>query len=210
MSYTEIYAFNKKGNAYMAGLAHNAWRGGMAVWNIMEERHLPLYIPEYIKKCNWYHPGMSEEEIITRNGFRPRRTAPTLSGKKEDNPTREIWALADDLEIPLHERIVLFTTFDDCLVKKEDIPRVIKAFRAFEGDDHKGETNLGIQADILQAIYDDPNTIAVGWNQTSVMCENWSNIGESENGEPIPYNCLTGDKHYWLFDELYTQENKKG
>lgn len=100
MSYTEIYAFNKKGNAYMADLAHNAWRGGMAVWNIMEERHLPLYIPEYIKKCNWYHPGMSEEEIITRNGFRPRRTAPTLSGKKEGNPTREIWALADDLEIP--------------------------------------------------------------------------------------------------------------
>lgn len=105
---------------------------------------------------------------------------------------------------PLRDRIVLFTTFDNCLVKKEDIPRVIEALRAFEGDDHKGETNLGEQADILQTIYDDPETIAVGWNQTSVTVESWENIGgyDEEKDEAIPYNCLTGDKHYWLFDEL--------
>lgn len=208
MSYTEIYAFNQEGNAYMAGLVRNSWRGAMAVWNIMEERHLPPYVPEYVKACNWYRPGMTAEEIEARNGFKPRRTAPTLG--KGDNPAREIWALADNVEIPLRDRIVLFTTFDDCLVKKEDIPRVIEAFRAFEDGDHKGETNLGEQADILQTIYDDPETIAVGWNQTSVMCENWSNIGVCENGEPIPYNCLTGDKHYWLFDELLTQKDKEG
>jgi hypothetical protein len=203
MSYTEIFAFNKEGNAYMAGMARNSWRGAMMIWNIMEERHLPPYIPEYVKPCNWYHPGMTAEEIEAKNGFKPRRTAPTLG--KGDNPAREIWALADNPEIPRHERIVLLTTFDDCLVKKEDIPRVVEALRAFEGDDHKGETNLGEQADILQAIYDDhPEIIAVGWNQTSVTCENWGTFGgcDEESGEPIPYNCLTGDKHYWLFDEL--------
>ena len=145
---------------------------------------------------------MTAEEIEARNGFKPRRTAPTLG--KGDNPAREIWALADNLEVPAHERIVLFTTFDDCLVKKEDIPRVVEALRAFEGDDHKGETNLAEQADILQAIYDDPDTIAVGWNQTSVIVESWANTGGYDEGkdEPIPYNCLTGGKHYWLFDEL--------
>lgn len=202
MSYTEIFAFNKSGNAYMAGMVHNAWRGAMQVWNIMEDRHLPMYVPDYVKFCNWYYPGMTAEEIEAKNGFKPRRTAPTLG--KGDNPAREIWALADNPEIPLHDRIVLFTTFDDCLVKKEDIPRVIEAFRAFERDDHQGETSLGEQADILQTIYDDPETIAVGWNQTSVTCENWENIGgyDDEKDETIPYNCLTGDKHYWLFDEL--------
>ena len=46
MSYTEIYAFNQEGNAYMAGMVRNSWRGAMAVWNIMEERHLPPYVPE--------------------------------------------------------------------------------------------------------------------------------------------------------------------
>ena len=78
MSYTEIFAFNKEGNAYMAGMARNAWRGAMTIWNIMEERHLPPYIPEYVKLCNWYHPGMTAEEIEAKNGFKPRRTAPTL------------------------------------------------------------------------------------------------------------------------------------
>ena len=88
---------------------------------------------------------------------------------------------------------------------------MIEAFRAFEGDGNKGETNLGEQADILQSIYDDPEAIAVGWNQTSVMCENWANIGgyDEEKDEPIPYNCLTGDKHYWLFDELGNTAKKE-
>ena len=39
------------------------------------------------------------EEIEAKNGFKPRRTAPTLG--KGDNPAREIWALADNPEIPL-------------------------------------------------------------------------------------------------------------
>lgn len=203
MSYTEIFAFGKDGNAYLVAMVKNAWLGAMQVWNIMEERHLPPYIPEYVKMCNWYHPGMTAEEIEVKNGFKPRRTAPTIG--KVDNPAREIWALADNTEIPRNDRIVLFTTFDDCLVKREDIPQVVEAFRAFEGDDYKGETSLGEQADILQAIYDDhPEIIAVGWNQTSVIVESWANTGgyNEEKGEPVPYNCLTGEKHYWLFDEL--------
>lgn len=27
-------------------------------------------------------------------------------------------------------------------------------------------------------------------------------IIDDYNGEPICYNCLTGDKHWWLFDEI--------
>jgi len=214
MSYTEIYSFDMDGNAHFAAEVHNAWRGAMSVWNIMEERHLPPYIPEYVKLCNWYHPGMTAEEIEVKNGFKPRRTAPTLG--KGDSPAHEIWALADNQEIPLHERIVLFTTFDDCLVKKEDLHRVIEAFRAFEGEDHQGETNLGEQADALEKIAADPEIIAVGWNQTSVNTDTWCNAGgyDDVKDEPIPYNCLTGDMHYWLFDEIVCDTNliygKKG
>lgn len=201
MSYTEIYAFGKDGNAYLAAEVHNAWRGCMAVWNIMEERHLPPYIPEYVKMCNWYRPGMTAEEIEAKNGFKPRRTSPTLG--KGDNPAMEIWALADNLEISLHERIVMFTTFDDCLVKAEDIPRVVDAFRKFEG-----ETSLKEQADILEKLAQDPKIIAVGWNGTSVTSENWANTGgyDEEAEETLPYNCLTGGRHYWLFDELKEAE----
>ena len=103
MSYTEIYAFGKDGNAHLAGEVHNAWRGSMAVWQIMEKRYLPQFYDHGVK------------------------TTRMLSGKHgKDDPAREVWALADNLEIPLHERISMFVTFDDCLVKAEDIPKVVR------------------------------------------------------------------------------------
>ena len=181
MSYTEIYAFGKDGKAYLAGEVHNAWRGSMAVWQIMEKRYLPQFYDHGVK------------------------TTRMLSSKHgKDDPAREVWALANNPEIPLHERIAMSVTFDNCLVKAEDIPRVVDAFRKFEG-----ETSLKEQADILEKLAQDPDIIAVGWNGTSVCAENWANIGgyDAENEEPLPYNCLEGDQHFWLFDELKEAES---
>ena len=196
MSYTEIYAFDKTGLPRLYGEVHNSWRGAIAVWKIIEDRHLPPFVPEYVKFCNWYCPGMTPEEIKQLLGYKPSR-ATCYDGKEE--PAREIWNLVDNPEVPEHEKIVLHTTFDDCLVRAENLPAVIAAFRQFEG-----ETSLKEQADILQKAADDPEIIAVGWNQTSVNGDSWYNGGgyDEEAEESLPYNCLTGDKHYWLFDEL--------
>lgn len=196
MSYTEIYAFDKAGLPRLYGEVHNSWRGAVAVWNIMEDRYLPPFVPGYIKSCNWYHPGLTPKEIEQRIGYKPKRA--TCYEEKEE-PAREIWNLVDNPEIPEHEKIVLYTTFDNCLVRAENLPAVIAAFRQFEG-----ETSLKEQADILQGAADDQEIIAVGWNQTSVNGDSWYNAGgyDEEAEESLPYNCLTGDKHYWLFDEL--------
>ena len=196
MSYTEIYAFDKAGLPRLYGEVRNSWRGARAVWNIMEERHLPPFVPGYVKSCNWYHPGMTPEEVERRIGYKPSR-ALYYDGK--DEPAREIWNLVDSPEIPEHERIVLYTTFDDCLVRAENLPAVIEAFRKFGGD-----TSLKEQADILQRAADDPEIMAVGWNQTSVNGTTWDNDGgyDDEAEKSRPYNCLIGDKHFWLFDEL--------
>ena len=51
MSYTEIYAFDKAGLPRLYGEVRNSWRGARAVWNIMEERHLPPFVPGYVKSC---------------------------------------------------------------------------------------------------------------------------------------------------------------
>lgn len=168
----------------------------MAIWSYLEKKYLPPYIPDYVKHCNWYRPGMTNEEIIKRNGFEPSRLFPSPGG---ENPTQEVWDLANNKDIPEHERIVLFTTFDKCLVKKEGLPAVIAAFRKFEA-----ETSLPEQADILEKLLQDEDCIAVGWNQTSVNSDAWGNIGEydEENEEIMPYNCLTQTEHYWLFDEI--------
>lgn len=177
MSSTIIYGFNKQGEAFTLGATENAWRGGMAIWRELEERHLPPY----------YYRGDR------------RHPQSRLTAFFDENAAKEVWNLADRKDIPLHERIVLHTTFDRCLVKTEDIPKVIDAFRKFGCDDY---TSLPEQADILEKL--PVGTIAVGWNQTSVTGEDWSNKGgyDEENDEAIPYNCLTMSEHYWLFDEL--------
>lgn len=198
MSYTEIYSFDKAGNAGQAGEVKNSWRGAMAIWSYLEKKYLPPYIPDYVKHCNWYRAEMTREEIIQRNGFEPSRLSPSLSPDGE-NPMKEVWGLADNTDVPEHERIALFTTFDKCLVKKEDLPTVIAAFRKFEA-----ETSLPEQADILETLFQNEDCIAVGWNQTSVNGDTWGNAGgyDEENDESIPYNCLTKEEHYWLFDEF--------
>lgn len=196
MSYTEIYGFNKEGNAYFQGEVKNALRGAMAIWGILEEKYLPPYIPEYVKCANWFYPGITYDEVVSKLGYSPTRLSPSFS---KTNPAKELWDLADSDKLSRQEKIVLMTTFDYVLVKKQDLSKVVDAFIAFEG-----ETSLAEQAKILQAIAADDSCIAVGWNQTSVNADTWASMGgyDEENGEPIPYNCLTGDKHYWLFDEI--------
>lgn len=99
---------------------------------------------------------------------------------------REIWNLVDNPDVATTERIVLFTTLDKCLVKKEDFEKVISAFREFEGN-----TSLSEQADILEGLLSDDDCIAVGWHQNSISCEQW-----------FDYNCLKDTGHFWLFNEL--------
>ena len=167
MSCTEIYKFNREGFAEKAGSVYNAFRGAWTIWTTMEKRHLPPF---------------------TIGGF-------TLSRLNTNDKVEEIWRLDANEAVPEHERIVLVSTFDKCLVKKEDLPEVIEAFRKFEGD-----TSLPEQADILEKLLADDDCIAVGWNQTSVNSPFWIGFDE-EKDEEVPYNCLTQTDHFWMFKE---------
>lgn len=202
MSYTKIYSFDKEGNATLAAEIQNSWSGAMAIWGILEGQHLPPYIPDFVKGCNWYRDGMTIETISAILGYTPTRCCSLFESK---NPMQEIWDLADDKRLSEHERIALFTTFDKILVKKENIPNVIEAFRNFGG-----ETSLPEQVDELEKLIKDDNCIAIGWNQTSVNSDTWENYSYDEaTDERIPYNCLNQKEHYWIFDVISdeVQEN---
>lgn len=177
MSCTEIYAFDKDGNAYEVSEIRNAWRGAMAIWRTMEERHLP---PK-----TFYGQKMSR-----------------LCGFNQKDAD-EVWGLFDNTKVPEHERIVLGTTFDKCLVKKEDFPKVIEAFRKFGG-----ETSLPEQADILEKLLDDDDCIAVGWDQNDISESFWLKY-DDEMDTTHPYNCLTMADHWWLFDDLKSENSLK-
>ena len=104
---------------------------------------------------------------------------------------KQVWNLVNDEKVPMKERIVLCTTFDNCLIAKEDIPKVIEAFKAFDGN-----TNLQEQADVLEDIYNDENCIAVGIHQNSSSCQQWYN-----------YNCLKQNDHFYV-SELWEKEDE--
>lgn len=190
MSSTEIFCFNKDGFCCQEYAIKNAWRGAMAVWGILEEKYLPPYRPRYVPD------DMSMQEFEQLYGFKPSRLSITSVSEKE-NPANEIWNLFADIGIEPIDRIVLGTTLDYVLVRRDEIGKVIDAFRHFSG-----ETNLKEQADILSEIMKDENISAVGWNQTSVCADTWMNAGPFEEGEHKPYNYLEQDDHWWLFDEL--------
>lgn len=190
MSCTEIYAFDIKGNAYLFGTVSNSWRGAMAIWRYLEEKYLPPYIPNYMRSL-----GVTTAEECKRQ----MNFVPTRCSACQIRDMQEIWDLCDSPKLSEAERICLYTTFDRYLIKKEDIPRVVKAFKEFEGD-----TSLKAQAEILEKAYKDDNCMAIGWNQTSVCADNWGTYGgyDQELDKVIPYNCLNDDNHDWIFEEM--------
>ncbi len=211
MSFVHIFSFDSSGFAHKAGEVRNSWLGAMAIWRIMEFRYLPPYRPDDLLKESWYRPEMTDDDIRRICGYLPTRVIPSfnLSGSSAD-PIQAIWSLADDPSVPLSDRIVLSTTFDNCLVRKCNIRRVIEAMQEFEREEDKWETNLSEQVSILQSILADPDIIAVGWNQTSVNADDWETKGEYDeaSGTCAPYNCLTGNKHFWLFDDFKEKEKE--
>ena len=158
MSYTEIYKFNKNGDAEMIGEIKNAWRGAMAVWGIIEKRYLPK-----VPKPSWMDQNDYNERGYSRCSMPPM-------GK--ENPMKPIWDLFNDDKVSGFDKIALGSTFDNVIVKKDHIPELIKAFRNFDG-----ETSLKDQSDFLEkAFRNDKDLIAIAWNQTSVNCGVWESV----------------------------------
>lgn len=157
MNNTTIFKFNENGESEEAANIKNSYRGCVAIWKYMGDKYLGIRVPSSL--------------IINSSDL---------------EKMKKIWSLVNDTRITLEEAIVMATTLDDYLVKKEDVPTVIKAFREFEGD-----TSLPDQADILEKLIDDESCIGVGWHQNSMTCKKW-----------FDYNCLNETNHYWLFDYL--------
>ena len=181
MSYTEIYKFKKDGNAERFAEVKNAFRGAMAIWINVEKRYLPKYIP------TWAMGDTSREYS---------RTSDIMGGG-----VKEIWALFYDDKISEIDKIVLGSSFDNVVVMKEDIPKLIESFRNFEG-----ESSLKEQADLIEDAYNnDDDLLAIAWNQTSVNGDAWESdeTGLDEDGYEyyLPYNLLKDERHWNLFEE---------
>lgn len=187
MSSTEIFGFGSDGKVKSSCDIRNAWRGAHSVWTILEKKYLPS-----LPKPEWASITEKESEYWSRTG------TPCFDNKKP-HPMKPIWDLAYDGRLSRNELICLCSTFDNVLVKAENLSELIEAFVSFEG-----ETSLKEQAEGIELLLkDDPNIQAIGFNQTSVNADNWwdSNYNE-ETEESESYNFLTEKTHWWLFDSI--------
>lgn len=111
-----------------------------------------------------------------------------IDPKKE----QETWNLFRDSRLTDTEKIVLGSTFDYVLIKKDDINQVVDAYKKFCKEFSASERfplSLDKQRVILEKLESDEDCIAVGFHQNSVSCDMWND-----------YNCLTGEKHWYLFE----------
>lgn len=182
MSYTEIYKFDKDGNAEHFADIKNAFRSGMAIWNTLDKKYLPKYIPEFAKMM-----GETDKDYFRSGDFMGRAI-------------KEVWALSEKEGIPKVDKICLRSTFDKVVVMREDLPELIKAFREFEGN-----TSLKEQADAIEKeMAEDSEFLAIAWNQTSVNGNPWESDDLDESGENyLPYNILKGKEHWSLFGDKF-------
>ena len=175
MSYTEIFSFNKDGIAEHEAEVKNAFRGAMAVWKHLFEKHL---------KGNGY-------EVMPYMDMQP------------------IWDLQNNERLSDSDLICLLSTFDNVVVKKENLNLLIQAFEEF-----KGNSSLREQAKIIKGLLEKDCT-AVGWNQTSVNWDTWGNYNhklineEEDEYEYHGYNLNESKEHWFLFDSFYEKRPKE-
>ena len=112
----------------------------------------------------------------------------------------ETWAITDDLSQSIALRAVMLSTFDNVMVRRENL------FRLADYIDEWAKTvddpgHLLEQAVELREIAKDDDIQAVCWNATSVNYSPWW-VYETENDEGRAYNVDKDSKHWFLFDEL--------
>lgn len=107
---------------------------------------------------------------------------------------REVWDLASREDVSEADQLTMQTTFDCVLVHKENFKQLVKAMKESAKTLPKHCTILQ-QAETIETLIDDPDIIAIGWNQTSVV-DTWEDyLHENE------YNLKNADKHWYMFDK---------
>jgi len=180
MSYTELFGLTKNTTSFI-GETNNSWRGAMAIWKIFEKRYLPKYVPDWAIAI-----GEPDKDY-------------TRCSSCFSKDMQIIWDLIDSPKLSMSEKIILGSTFDNAIATVKNIDKVLAAFREFDG-----ETSLKEQADVIeQAIKENPEIIAIGWNQTSVNGDTWATENYSEEADEYEgYNLETGTRHWFLVEEL--------
>ena len=181
MSSTELYKILMNGDVVFHARFGNSNRGSSLVWGNMGERYLGD--GHYLSHCGFCRDPKYNEETF--------------------------WNLIGQKKIPVEERIVLASTYDFVIVKKENLPRLIEAMRYY-GTAYRDPGHIPQQADALRELLSE-DILGVCWNQTSINCDVWEyqyeydGYGDEKGDTGRPFNIYVDDhcgkKHWFLFGD---------
>jgi hypothetical protein len=107
--------------------------------------------------------------------------------------------------IPRGQRILLFATFDQALVRKTEFPELVAALQEYHEilfADSK-HCHTADWADAIEALPAD--SLGCGFHMNSGTPNPWliRTDAEDDDSEQVPYNVLArDDRHFWVFDQL--------
>jgi hypothetical protein len=116
---------------------------------------------------------------------------------------KQLWGSIDTMSIP--DQWVMASTFDMCIIAKEQLPTLIKHWQAFYKLYPKDTLKEGIA--ILRKAAKDSSVQGVCFNQTSVV-DSWSVATDTDEGSR-PYNVNQDTGHWYLTPE-YLSKGKRG
>jgi len=140
MACTEFYTIRKKdGRFIFYDEVPGAMRGAYLIWHNIERKYLPsLPMEDWMVRSNW--------DYYSR----------FLHNKREE--LDEFWNLDKDPRLSWQDRILLGTTTDYAVIRKEDLLEVAEAYEncEFASDNMKG------QAEVMRRIYNENDKSIAG------------------------------------------------
>jgi hypothetical protein len=174
MSRTEIYAIRPEdGSTELEAEIHNSWRGAVHVWTTLAVQYGLL------------GPG-EEGYLMIRPGL-----------------LDQMWKLKDDDRLSWWEKVCLISTFDQVVILRDDIERLIEAYGLWVAM-HGSDGSQGEQLRVFQQILDHERPFrGICFNQTSVNSNPWwvyDGSGEDEEGRPFN---IDRDTDWWSLFDVY-------
>jgi hypothetical protein len=150
---------------------------------------------EFLGETHNSHRGAMAVWRFLEDKYLPKEHVPRFISDKMD----EVWKLHKDERLSDVERICHRSTFDNAVIRRENLPKLLEAYKQFPHEN----TSLPEQAKVIEEAIEKlgDEITAIAFNQTSVNADEWVGFhGYDEEDEPINYNLNKDDAHWFLFD----------
>lgn len=174
MSYVAIYMVDESGDVRSYGEAHNNHGYAPMVW-------------QYLTVQYGLHPTGKPYDLEPVWNYKP------------------LWGLFNRKErLSPSDRLLLASTFDAVWIKREDLPPLVEALRAFDEcyiQPNRLVRTMHRSAEVIETLLEEfPSTIGAAFDQCSASQSFWKVLDSEDDEECRPYNVFKDTEPGWVFE----------